>query len=222
MENLRVSVTAKAECIIDHCKEKKTDFFHKNCDWTRIWENSAGQLVFNGAGRPPRVVCGLIGWECPPGQVCWLAHSHVQAVFGSVHPLQLLKVFPSITDIDESCCRCWKNIRHCFFYKLIWFLKCLETSHLLLTDGGVWHDDHDVRVGGEDVNEGCKIGVPHFHALEWGCKFAAIEKKRKNLKCPGNWAGDVWNETYLQLSLNCLIMLLIFSNLWISRCSLHW
>lgn len=41
-------------------------------------------------------------------------------------------------------------------------------------------------------------------------------------------AGDVWGEggvfvkmTHLQLSLNCLIMLLIFSNRCASRCSLH-
>lgn len=54
-------------------------------------------------------VCGLIGWECPLGHTRRLAHSHVQAVLGSVHPLQLLKVFPSIADIDESGCRCWKN-----------------------------------------------------------------------------------------------------------------
>lgn len=50
------------------------------------------------------VVCGLI--EYPLAQMHWLAHSHVQAVLGSIHPLQLLKVFPSITDIDESGCRC--------------------------------------------------------------------------------------------------------------------
>lgn len=34
-----------------------------------------------------------------------LAHSHVQAVLGSVHSFQLLKVFPSIADIDEGGCR---------------------------------------------------------------------------------------------------------------------
>lgn len=44
--------------------------------------------------------------------------------------------------------------------------RCREGSHLLLTNGGVGHDDHDVGVGGEDVNEGGKVGVPHFHALE--------------------------------------------------------
>lgn len=55
------------------------------------------------------VVCGLIDREYPLAQMHWLAHSHVQAVLGSIHSLQLLKVFPSITDIDESGCRCWKR-----------------------------------------------------------------------------------------------------------------
>lgn len=65
-------------------------------------------------------VSGLIGWECPLGQLHQLPHSHVQAVLGSIHPLQLLKVFPSITDIDESGCRCWggKKCRNEF---LFWF-----------------------------------------------------------------------------------------------------
>lgn len=78
----------------------------------------------------------------------WLAHSHVQAVFGSIHPLQLLKVFPSITDVDESGCR-W--------------------------NGGVRHNDHDICVGGKDVDEGRKVGVPHLHALERGRKFTTAE-----------------------------------------------
>lgn len=52
------------------------------------------------------VVCRLIEREYPLTQMHRLAHSHVQAVLWSIHPLQLLKVFPSITDIDESGCRC--------------------------------------------------------------------------------------------------------------------
>lgn len=48
---------------------------------------------------------------------------------------------------------------------------------LILTNGGVRHDDHDICVGGEDVNEGRKVGVPHFHALERGCEFTGIKKK---------------------------------------------
>ena len=38
----------------------------------------------------------------------------------------------------------------------------------VLTYGGVRHDDHDVGVGGEDVDEGGEVGVPHFHTLEGG------------------------------------------------------
>lgn len=53
--------------------------------------------------------CGLIGWEGPRGQTHRLADSHMQTGLGSVHPLQLLKMFPSITDIDESSCRGWRN-----------------------------------------------------------------------------------------------------------------
>lgn len=52
---------------------------------------------------------------------------------------------------------------------------------LILTNGGVRHDDHDICVGGEDVNEGRKVGVPHFHALERGCEFTGkIKKKETN------------------------------------------
>lgn len=179
-------------------------------------------------------VCGLIGWEDPVGQMRRLAHSHVKAVLGSIHPLQLLKVFPSITDIDESGCRCWENRNMDFFLNyadsVSWlYIRCRETLSSLLTNGRVRHDDHDICVRGKDVNEGRKVGVPHFHALERGCELTG---KRKvffflNQKHHKDSAGDVWSDsdvfcTYLQLSLNCLIMLLIFSNRWASRCSLHW
>lgn len=49
----------------------------------------------------------------------------------------------------------------------------------LLTNRGVRHDDHDISVGGEDIDEGRKIGVPYFHALEGGCKFTGIIKLMK-------------------------------------------
>lgn len=31
-----------------------------------------------------------------------LTHTHVQAVLGAVHPLQLLKMLPGITNVDEG------------------------------------------------------------------------------------------------------------------------
>lgn len=58
-------------------------------------------------------------------------------------------------------------------------LGSFEVPYLLLTNGRVRHDDHDVGVGGEDVYEGCKVGVPHFHALERRCQFAVKIKKNR-------------------------------------------
>lgn len=67
-----------------------------------------------------------------------------------------------------------------FFVMLIGFLQLYihfkEKSSSLLTNGGVRHDDHDICVGGEDVNEGREVGVPYFHALERGCEFTGIKK----------------------------------------------
>lgn len=117
-----------------------------------------------------------------------LAHSHVQAVLRSVHALQLLKVFPGISNVDESGSRCWER------KKTVWFGWCFIVLHnqqsktysLLLTNRWIRHNNHDVSVGGEDVDEGRKVGVPHFHALERGCKFAGIiqgvGKKRNRIK----------------------------------------
>lgn len=56
--------------------------------------------------------------------------------------------------------------------------RAVEGSHRLLTNGGVGHDDHDVGVGGEDVDEGCKVGVPHFHALERRCQLAVTTTQK--------------------------------------------
>lgn len=53
---------------------------------------------------------------------------------------------------------------------------------MLLTNRRIRHDDHDVSVGGEDVDKGRKVGVPHFHALERGCKFAGMKKGIEKLK----------------------------------------
>lgn len=134
--------------------------------------------------KPPYVICGVIGWKCPRGQSekYWLAHPHVQAVLGSVHALQLLKVFPGISNVDESGCRCWETkAQSLFVFFLIMLSRFAKWTEklwpLTLTNRGIWHDDHDVCVGGEDVNEGRKVGVSHFHALERGCKFTGIKKK---------------------------------------------
>lgn len=192
---------------------------------TETTQCSAGLLACVGSGRPPHVVCGLIGWECPLGPAPSLAHSHVQAVFGSIHPLQLLKVFPSIPDVDESGCRCWEEQRKACLKGPFWFPLHgygWKRSNLPLTNGGVWHDDHDVGVGGKDVNEGCKVGVAHFHALERRCQFAVWTKTKQNLDVKTGTDDVGKRQTHLQLSLNCLIILLIFSKRWTSRCSLHW
>jgi len=73
--------------------------------------------------------------------------------------------------------------RHHIIYNVMSFLKCAFAAGgmfpSLLTDGGVRHDDHNICVGGEDVNEGCKVGVPHLHALERGCEFTGSTKSIK-------------------------------------------
>ena len=35
-----------------------------------------------------------------------------------------------------------------------------------LTDGGIRHDDHDISVRGEVVDERCELVIAHFHALK--------------------------------------------------------
>lgn len=167
-------------------EEKVTGFFFPSLLWLNMKiqrkQCRAAQYASELKKKTPHVICGVIGWECPRGQSekYWLAHPHVQAVLGSVHTLQLLKVFPGISNVDESGCRCWANRGTRFFFIIMlspfdkWTEKhCL----LLLTNWGIWHDDHDVCVGGEDVNEGRKVGVSHFHALERGCKFTGIKKR---------------------------------------------
>lgn len=67
----------------------------------------------------------------------------MQAVLGSVHPLQLLKVFPSITDVDESGCRRWKKTRDVDFYYadfVFCFFRDVEERHL-----------HYLRMEGSDM-----------------------------------------------------------------------
>lgn len=45
----------------------------------------------------------------------------------------------------------------------------------LRTDIGVGHDDHDVGVGGQQLDEGGEARVPHLHRLELRCRFAATQ-----------------------------------------------
>jgi hypothetical protein len=79
------------------------------------------------------------------------------------------------------------------------------------TDGRVGHDDHDVGTGGEHVDEGGKRPAAHLHTLELrlrpagdeDCEPTETHKEREREKPAGR--------LYLQLSLNCLIMLEIFS-----------
>lgn len=114
---------------------------------------------------------------------------------------------------------------------------------MILTDIRVRHDDHDVGVGGKDVDQGCKVFILDFHALELGLRFAdRREEKMKSIsmgltehvikyqfgsaekakegqrqtKCrapprQGDGEGTWFSVKYLQLNLNCLIILLIFS-----------
>lgn len=42
----------------------------------------------------------------------------------------------------------------------------------VLTDGWIWHDNHDVSVGGEYINEDSKGWIAYFHALKGRCHFA--------------------------------------------------
>ena len=48
-----------------------------------------------------------------------------------------------------------------------------------LTNCGVGHDHHDIRVGGKNVNEGGKVRVLDLHALERRLELAANVKKRR-------------------------------------------
>lgn len=43
---------------------------------------------------------------------------------------------------------------------------------ILLTDRGIRSDDHDVGVGGEDVDESGKVRVAYLHRLELRRQFA--------------------------------------------------
>jgi len=58
----------------------------------------------------------------------------------------LFKVLTSYFNVYLGCCR----------------LNC-----------GITHDDHDVCVAREHVNERRKLGIPHLHALELCLRFAA-------------------------------------------------
>lgn len=94
----------------DQKKKRKWFLPRDNCDWMwRHRRNSAGLLISIRAERPQHVVCRLIGWEDPLPKMRRLTHPHVQAVLGPIHPLQLLKVFPSIADVDESGGWCWRK-----------------------------------------------------------------------------------------------------------------
>lgn len=45
-------------------------------------------------------------------------------------------------------------------------------------DASVGEDDHDVGVGGEEVNVGAEDRVAHLHALELRLRLAAAEKAK--------------------------------------------
>lgn len=70
----------------------------------------------------------------------------------------------------------WIFVMMILFLFTFFFCALIAEKCHRLTNGGVRHDDHDICVGGEDVDEGRKVGVPHFHALEGGRKFTAIKR----------------------------------------------
>lgn len=72
----------------------------------------------------------------------------MQTVFRPVHPFQLLKMPPGVSDVDESGSRRYRRVRH---------------------------DHHDVGVRCKHINKGCKVRVAHFHALERCCQLTAAE-----------------------------------------------
>lgn len=49
------------------------------------------------------------------------------------------------------------------------FDEALTQRH---TYGGIGHDDHDVRVGSEDIDESRKVRVADLHALELRLRLA--------------------------------------------------
>lgn len=51
----------------------------------------------------------------------------------------------------------------------------LKVCKQQLTYAGVRQDDHDVGVGGEDIDEGGEGRVAHLHALERCCHLAAAQ-----------------------------------------------
>ena len=46
---------------------------------------------------------------------------------------------------------------------------------MVLTDRIVRHDDHDIRVGGEEVNEGREIRITNLHSLKLCLCLAAAQ-----------------------------------------------
>lgn len=59
-------------------------------------------------------------------------------------------------------------------------------------------------------------GIPAAEESDWDSLESPLEKAGTALISP-----VLMGAAHLQLSLNCLMMLLIFSNLCTSRCSLH-
>ena len=84
-----------------------------------------------------------------------------------------------------------------------------------LTYVGVRHDDHYISVRCEDVNEGGKARVSDFHTLELGLEFTGTGTIHHTVSV--SLLLSTSSVTYLQLNLNCLTMLLIFSNRWTSE-----
>ena len=71
-----------------------------------------------------------------------------------------------------------------------------------------------IRVAAEGIDGSDITTITYVFDVKISMKAAKLEFLTSML----------WKEAanLLQLSLNCLIMLLIFSNRWTSRCSLHW
>ena len=79
------------------------------------------------------------------------------------YPFQLLKMSASIADVNRSYCRYCKEKR---LAKTCQQINTLSWPEVVLTYWRIRHDNHDVCVGGERVNERSEGRVSYLHLLE--------------------------------------------------------
>lgn len=92
---------------------------------------------------------------------------------------------------------------------------------IVLTYGGIRHDDHNVCVWRENIDKSREICISYFHTRELSSQFT--ERTKVYLTTYGILLLKVISfTTNLQLSLNCLIIFETFSKRWTSLWYLLW